>query len=680
MSKFLKELKRRNVFKAAIAYLVVTWILLQLLAILLPIIETPDWVLKTLTLLMALGFPIWIIFSWVYEITPEGMKKTSKIPKHQSITAKTNKRLNILIFITLIAAIAISFFNRSTQNNKSLKASNSLIEKSIAVLPFNDLSSSGDTEWFCDGVTEDILTNLAKLKEIKVISRTSTERYRESDKSIPEIAKELGVSYLLEGSVRKQNDRVLITAQLINANDEHLWADNYSDNIEDVFKIQQDVSKKIVKQLQVAISPEEEKELNTAPTNNIEAYQLYLKGRVIADNRTKIGLQNSIRLYQKAIDLDPNYAEAYAEMSNSYFIMTEYQYMDIGEGRIKINKLLEKALSIDPNSARAFTVKANLNMRDSNWDKAEKNFKKAIYINPNDATAHHHYATYFNRKPILDAKNWLLHIDIAQQLDPFSIPINLTKLYALIANNKIDESEAHYNKISFLFNEKDRFVYEIGVKSLKKKDWMVSIRLLEEKVEKEPNNPTWYILLGNYQIFIMNDRVNGLRNLKIAYEIDSTDVGVVSENILGLILDRRYVETKNLLERKDIIDLLGKHSIDQWHGFNNYTMGKIDEAMFYYNKSVKKDPGYKAAILSKMGNKIKIYELRANNQISYKYEAIVYANLKDRDSMYYFLSKMTDILRQMDINSSPEFDLYRNEPRFKTFLKNNYLPVNQSNE
>jgi TolB-like protein len=260
MSKFFNELKRRNVIKESIAYLVIAWVLLEVVTMVLPIVGTPSWVLKTFTFFLAIGFPIWIIFSWVYEVTPTGIKKTSKKPLDQSKTVTSNKRLNILIIIGLAATIAISFFNKSTSNNPLSKTTTFLTEKSIAVLPFEDLSSGGDTEWFCDGVTEDIRTNLSKIKGInKVISYTSVMQYKENRPTIPEIAEKLGVSYVLEGSVRKHKDKIIITAQLIDANDRHIWGDNYNNNFDKIFEIQYNVSKKIVQQLQIAMSPEEEK-------------------------------------------------------------------------------------------------------------------------------------------------------------------------------------------------------------------------------------------------------------------------------------------------------------------------------------------------------------------------------------------------------------------------------------
>ncbi len=413
MSKFIEELKRRNVIKASIAYLVVTWILLQLLSILLPIIETPDWVLKTLTLLMAMGFPIWVIFSWVYEVTPKGIKKTTSVSIEQSITAKTNKRLNILIIIFLIIAIVVSFFNRSAPKIISSKISKPISENSIAVLPFDDMSSESDTQWFCDGVAEDILTNLTKIKDLKVISGTSTERYRDTDKSISEIAKELGVSYILDGSVRKQDDKVLISAYLISANDEQIWADSYNKDLEDVFSIQQDVSKKIVQQFQLVLSPEEEKVLYTLPTQNLEAYEALLRARSFAGKGTKEGFDLSIELYQQAIDLDPNFADAYAEMAFSYIDNRGRDMNNWNKNLNIVRRLVDKALKIDPNSAKAYSAKGVVAIFDHNQEEAKENFKKSIELNSNDPDAHRNMARYYLRRNSKDLNKSLYHINKA---------------------------------------------------------------------------------------------------------------------------------------------------------------------------------------------------------------------------------------------------------------------------
>lgn len=350
MGNLLKELKRRNVIKSTLAYLVVAWVLLQVFSILLPMVEAPEWVLKTLTLVMVIVFPLWILFSWTYEITPDGIKRTAQVSKDDSISATTNKRLNVLILIALTVAITVGLLFRPLSNETSNIAANPVFDKSIAVLPFDDMSSEGDTEWFCDGVTEDILTNLSKIKKLKVISRSSVMQYKKNRPTIPEIAKALGVSYILEGSVRKHNNKIVITAQLIDANDKHLWADNYNADFEEVFKIQQEVSKKIVEQLKITISPEEEKALAEFPTDNMEAYQLYLQGRSFSEKWGKENSKISINLFEQAIALDPNFADAYAELGFANWTSSH------NDSIIKLSKqYFEKALALNPNSSRAHT-------------------------------------------------------------------------------------------------------------------------------------------------------------------------------------------------------------------------------------------------------------------------------------------------------------------------------------
>ncbi len=471
---FFSELKRRNVYKVAITYTIVGWLLAQMAGLAAESFDAPTWVIKMIIVVLLLGFPIALILAWAFEMSPEGMIKTSSLAANENPYSPSKKKpftsklfIGFLIMI-VIGQFAYNKYWSDTETEISTQDNNSIMEKSIAVLPFDDMSSEGDTEWFCNGVTEDILTNLAKIKSLRVISRTSTERYRETNLSIPEIAKELGVSYIVEGSVRKHEDFVLITAQLIDAGDTRLWSDNFNEKLDDVFQIQEEVSKKIVEQLKVSISPKEEKVLSTVQTTNIEAYQLFLKGRSLADERSEKGLNKSIDLYQQAIDLDPYYAGAYAEMAYCYILLI-YEHIKYDDVINKINKLIEKALELDPNTVRAYTVKANLARRDDNWESAKVNFEKALAINPNDASTHHHFANYYGEIPVRDVKNRLVHISIAQELDPFSISINGAMFRALIANLKFEEAEVHFNKMKFLFREEDKIELKLFLKVCKRK-------------------------------------------------------------------------------------------------------------------------------------------------------------------------------------------------------------------
>lgn len=446
MSKFFKELKRRNVIKETLAYLVVSWVLLQVATIILPIVNAPDWVLKTVTFFLAIGLPIWIFFSWAYQVTPKGIKRTAKFSEDQTLTTATNKRLNIIILITLLIAIGVSFINKS-QPKVSSNTLTSITEKSIAVLPFDDYSSGGDTEWFCNGVTEDIRTNLSKIKGIKkVISRTSVEKFKNSDKTIPEIAKELGVSYILEGNVRKHKDKIIITAKLIDANDNQIWAENYSDNFDKVFEIQNDVSKKIVKQLKIVISPEEEKVLNIQIIDNFKAYELYLRGRHLWNQQNTESIKRSIEYLEESIKLDSTFAPAYVILAEDYILMNKF--IPNNEEKLihrkKCREAIDKAIELDNSLAEAYITKGNMIGKfDWDWEEMKKMLEKGLQIEPNNSYGHMLLSKYY-----LIKNNYNKAIEealLAEKLDPLNPRIGcfVAKNY-FIANNykrSIDQYE-----------------------------------------------------------------------------------------------------------------------------------------------------------------------------------------------------------------------------------------------
>ncbi len=353
--KFFDELNRRNVIKETLAYVVVSWVLIQVATTILPIVDAPDWVLKTGIFVLVLCLPVWIFFSWAYQVTPEGFKKTSKVSKTSSSASVSYVRFNYIIIIGLITAIAVSFFNRSIPITKS---SNPITNRSIAVLPFEDLSSGGDTEWFCDGVTEDIRSNLSKIKGIeKVISYTSVMQYKENRPTIPEIAKKLGVSYILEGSVRKQDNQIIISARLIDAHsDTQLWSDNYIRDLTDVFAIQTEIAKSVAKELGTKITPNEQSNLESIPTANIEAYGYYLKAsdfylKGIDYNNRDLKKENfnyAIQMFEQAIAIDSNYVLAWIGLTQAHSDMYWFYYEGNIDYKIQIKECLDKAIALNP--------------------------------------------------------------------------------------------------------------------------------------------------------------------------------------------------------------------------------------------------------------------------------------------------------------------------------------------
>jgi TolB-like protein/Tfp pilus assembly protein PilF len=306
--------------------------------------------------------------------------------------------------------------------------------KSIAVLPFADISPEQDNKYFSDGLTEEIITNLSKLRTVRIISRTSVMHYERTGKPLRQIADELGVQYLLEGSVRKHRSDLRITTQLLDAKeDTYLWAENYSGTVDQVFEIQENVAARIVRALKVRLTPGEKRNLNRRHTENTEAYQLYLKGRFFWNKRSQDGLRKSIRYFEEAIALDARYALAWAGIADSYNLLTEYGPASRKEMYAKARAAVEKALELDDRLAEAHTSLAFLIMlNELDWPNSEKEFKRAIKLKPNYPTAHHWYAQWlmFNGK----TEQAIGEISKAAGLDPFSPAIvkdkGLTLYYA----------------------------------------------------------------------------------------------------------------------------------------------------------------------------------------------------------------------------------------------------------
>ncbi len=680
MKKFFEELKRRNVIKATIAYLVVAWVLLQVASILLDTFNSPDWIKQAFTIILTVGLPVWIVISWVYDITPEGIEVTPADSEKQIIREITNKRLNTFIIAGLVIAVIVLAIRPSIFSSDSDK------QYAIAILPFVDKSKEGDTQWVCDGITGDILTNLSKISRFIIISEQSSKQYRNSDKTIPEIAKELGVTHILEGDVTVHENKIKINTQLINAKDEHVWSENYSDNFDDVFRIREIITKQIAQQLKITLSPEEEKQIAYNPTDSLEAFKLYQKGRDLADERTQKGLESSIEYYKRAIEIDPNYSEAYAEIANSYYIMGSDNFIKLTEGIKKANNYIEKSFKIDSNTVRAYTVKGLIEHGIGISEKAKEYFEKAIELNPNDATAYHHLSQSVYRLNG-DKKNQLITINKAQQLDPLSIIINGHKIRALLRYDEIQEAEEHFNKISFIFNDKTKKRYKsllIDKKCelivLQKKDWTEAIKLYQNEIEKDSTNSILFRKLGEAYSFILKDNKSFIKYSEKAYQMDSISSVNASQYYRALVENKNFIGAKNLLDNinfNNLFDDRGKlfNLFLYYHFQENYENAQevLNDSLlsiYYYAKSVN---------LSYLGKVKEVYQILKDQKVNSQNKANVFAILKEKDSMYHYLNqlKINDIKY---VNMSIDFNPYRKEERFKALLRKHYLPLTQWNE
>ena len=392
---FLEELKRRKVFRVAASYAVVAFIIMQLVEIVFPIFDFPQWTSQFVIILVLIGFPISVILSWVFDRTPQGYIKTeskNKLVEETDVKSKKSKSFfknnkNWLLVAGVIAGILIGRFGQASTNTERI-----INEKSIAVLPFDNLGSDGDDEYFADGMTEDILTELSKIKDLLVISRTTIMKYKNSNKSLKDIGKELGVANILEGSIRRVGERVRITGQLINAtNDQHLWAEKYDRDIKDIFAVQDEVANAIANALRIELSDEEAMMISQSSTKSIEAYDYYIKGRRLSYFYESAKREEALENYRKAIEIDPDYALPYAGISRVRMSQATFQAMENEFTSIALKEAEEygkKAVLLGPNEAEAHFALGFFYNQTEKYNLAFSSLNKTLMLNPSHAHAH----------------------------------------------------------------------------------------------------------------------------------------------------------------------------------------------------------------------------------------------------------------------------------------------------
>jgi TolB-like protein/cytochrome c-type biogenesis protein CcmH/NrfG len=446
-NNFFSELKRRNVYKVAVAYAVVGWVIAQIATQIFPFLEIPNWVVRLVIVLIAIGFPIALVIAWAFEATPEGIKRTEDVDL--AAAAKQPKRHTWIYVVVIGAAFSIGLFfvGRYSVRNTASAAGTELSAKSIAVLPFDNLSRDPDNAFFAEGVQDEILTRLSKVADLKVIARTSTQKFKSSPENLPDIAKQLGALNILEGSVQKVNDQVRVNVQLINAmTNAHLWAEIYDRKLSDIFAVQSDIAKTVADTLQARLTGSEKQMMAAQPTTDTAAYELYHKGRSLWEKRTGDNIPKAIAFYEQAIAHDPNYALAYAGLSSAYILSPFYAGADRLSTSPKAKEAALKALRLDPNLAEAHLALGKvLFFSEIDLVGAMREYKRAIELKPNDAGAHHWYGN--------DALAALGQFDeaIAEgrrsvELDPLSVVINADLGQTLYYAHRYDESARQLRK------------------------------------------------------------------------------------------------------------------------------------------------------------------------------------------------------------------------------------------
>jgi TolB-like protein/Flp pilus assembly protein TadD len=405
---FFNELKRRNVFKVGIAYVVVAWLVAQVLQLVFESFGTPEWVMKTVLVLLATGVPFAIFFAWAFEMTPEGLKRESEVERSQSITHETGQKLNHAIIAVLVLALGYFAYDKfvltpgrdvalveagtqaateraAIEQTTSAPAKLVTDDKSIAVLPFADMSPGKDQEYFSDGLSEELLNLLAKIPELRVAARTSAWSYKGKDVKIDQVGKELGVAHVLEGSVRTSGNRIRVTAQLIKVDDGfHLWSETYDRTLDDVFAIQDEISGAVVAALKLTLLDDAPHVSEISP----EAYALYLQAQHISNQLRQDLYRSAVDLYQKVLEIEPGYAPAWVGISRNYRNMIVSGQLNETEGLQMAIEAVEKALQLDPKLAEAHARRGLLYLGfEQDPLNAAKQFKVAMALSPNDPIA-----------------------------------------------------------------------------------------------------------------------------------------------------------------------------------------------------------------------------------------------------------------------------------------------------
>ena len=466
LRNFFAELKRRNVYKVAVVYAVIGWIVMQIASTVLPTFHTPEWALQTLVVIVALGFPVALVLAWAFELTPEGIKRAEDVAPNESITRRTGRKLTAIIIVIAVLAAGLFVFQRTkrvagTAVNSPAPSPvpSQTNDKSIAVLPFVNMSSDKENAYFVDGLTEEILSRLAQIKALKVPGRTSSFVFKNQNRDLREIGAALGVAHVLEGSVRKSGDRLRITAQLVRTVDGYnLWSQAYDRKLDDVFAIQEEIARAIAEALSVQLKLGGEGKPER-PTQDMAAYGDYLEARALITQRNADNLRRATTLLEAAVQRDPGFAKAWAALAQAralgfyYLVVPMKQSLEGGE------RAARQALAIDDSLGAAHSALADVLRDRHDWLPAEAEYRRALELSPGEAETHNQYAQMLLKVGHLDAA--LEHANRACELDPLAwVPPSIAALIQL-SRGDLSQSRAWLDRFEKARGKIDGFAIRL---------------------------------------------------------------------------------------------------------------------------------------------------------------------------------------------------------------------------
>ena len=577
---FFAELKRRNVYKVAVAYAVVGWLLVQVATQVFPFFEIPNWAVRLIVLLIAIGFPIALLIAWAFELTPEGLKRTEDV----DLAKQSRRKSRAWIYTVIVGALlSVGLFMLGRYGfREKISASSELPAKSIAVLPFVNMSADKNDEYLSDGVSEELITALSKITGLQVKARTSSFAFKGKNEDIQKIGELLHVSHLLEGSVAKAGNKLRITAQLIQASDgNHEWSDTYDREMQDIFAVRSEVAQQVAATLKVRLLGEEKKQLDKKPTENLEAYNLYRQGRYYADKLSEEGMAKARPFFEQAIKKDPRFALAYTGLADNYVIAAD-AIIPPREAFSKAKEAALKAIEMDDSLAEAHASLGFVHYHyDWDWAAAEKEFKRAITLNPQSAQSYTLYTHFLSGMGRYDEAS--KYGARALELDPLSVSNYWFLGWGAIYAGRYDDAIAQFSKASELDPNNPWTRWFLGRSYLFKGMPQRGVEEMETALHLSPDDPLGLGFVG-YAYAVTGRRPDAL---KILQRLDA----------LG---KRRFVST---ISRVYVYAGLGdKDKAFEW--LEKAYQERSDSLAWFHNdpesKGLRSDPRF-AALMRKIG-------------------------------------------------------------------------------